>query len=1049
MINELLDTELPTPPGLEVLTPKDSTDAVEMPSTIIVSLYSSTSSPLPEPLTPWQKLMALLDKHIQSTSIGSASTSPGGQVSVEERITWTVPTWKKASQSSPRVTINELNRGMSLLGSMDFTKPAHTSFFCQSPYLPKSLEDEVHFKYDTNFDLLGVNTYLDTLKVFVLVVSNNFGRSQMDSLFDWLSKDHTARSILSRLLRQNLVSMKVCAEKLMVPAVQHRDRSTLTLLISLGVDLNTRQYDIGVAVTALHCAVGNQYPEIVDLLLENGAFNWRLRPDDTDDPHNLVDFATQHGDVISLEKLLKCELRILGSHQSASVKTLELAISRNRMDLVNMISLHRPEIWVSARKEPWFLFEAAAYCEGTTMMDALGRAGLDVRASDGKHGSPLAVASAMGHTELVRYLLAAGVNLENVNVQQRRGGYLLYSRTALQQAVEKGNIEIVHLLLQHGANLNEHRTPSLLQLATRSGKSETVKMLLEFGAKIDVPRRKHPVSYDFDDNDDDDNEDDYDLPAIHIALKLPWLDVVRLDIVKALHDAGARFASLRTDQIRHVCCYQPYNCPVFHNEVNHEAENTRSDELNNDAEISLHEWWDPWIVALGQFSMPDLRRIVLEGLISHPVTSAHISACIMWHGSSFTQELFQCDLLREDLIFDPLLLCALVVHDNEEDMAKKIASRLIRLLGNNIFVQRYGIKALMLSARKGNRKLVKMFLDVGVDPFAPVPGFHHEDLWRQDRFEMLREFHNYILYDCFPKSYGQLFPVEWVLHPICSTAFQTACIADETEVIELFATWTPKVKTLATEWNRKLQLSAAHFFSICSGDGALEQRMLSCGITLGVASASIDSSMIEQYLHFGLRQVTHHLKRVGCPLSQRAHRLLDMGADPDLDNCEGPRHLTRWDSPLINAVRSEDIGLMKRLLDLGANVNATSHTCVTSETTAVQVAATIGNFEILDLLLQAGGDLNAPPGEDDGRTALEGAAEWGRVDMTSYLLSQGADVKGRNNKNYRRAIYRAWEIGHRVLAKMIRAWKAEHYGEDDCDAIEYIIESMTDEELGY
>lgn len=144
---------------------------------------------------------------------------------------------------------------------------------------------------------------------------------------------------------------------------------------------------------------------------------------------------------------------------------------------------------------------------------------------------------------------------------------------------------------------------------------------------------------------------------------------------------------------------------------------------------------------------------------------------------------------------------------------------------------------------------------------------------------------------------------------------------------------------------------------------------------------------------------------------------------------------------MTGAVYREDIGLIKRLLALGANVIARPPCAIGGGQTAVQIAAIKGNFEILDLLVQAGGDLNASPGYG-GRTALEGAAEWGRLDMTSYLLSPGADIKGRTNRNYRRTIYRAWGEGHRVLAKMIQQWKVEHYGEDDCETIENILEMV-------
>jgi ankyrin repeat protein len=53
-----------------------------------------------------------------------------------------------------------------------------------------------------------------------------------------------------------------------------------------------------------------------------------------------------------------------------------------------------------------------------------------------------------------------------------------------------------------------------------------------------------------------------------------------------------------------------------------------------------------------------------------------------------------------------------------------------------------------------------------------------------------------------------------------------------------------------------------------------------------------------------------------------------------------------------------------------------------------------GFFEIAIVLLDAGADVNAPGSCINGRTALEGAAERGRIDIVQWLLNAGADVTG-------------------------------------------------------
>ena len=135
--------------------------------------------------------------------------------------------------------------------------------------------------------------------------------------------------------------------------------------------------------------------------------------------------------------------------------------------------------------------------------------------------------------------------------------------------------------------------------------------------------------------------------------------------------------------------------------------------------------------------------------------------------------------------------------------------------------------------------------------------------------------------------------------------------------------------------------------------------------------------------------------------------------------------------------------------------------------TALQFAAISSRFDIVELLIEAGANISALPGTFkltsplievrveiytllgayEGRSAIEGAAEWGRLDIVSYLLEAGADIRGKFNRNYRRTVYRAWRHRNYALAHMIQRWKSEKYGSDDCDSINAILETMRREEL--
>jgi ankyrin repeat protein len=69
--------------------------------------------------------------------------------------------------------------------------------------------------------------------------------------------------------------------------------------------------------------------------------------------------------------------------------------------------------------------------------------------------------------------------------------------------------------------------------------------------------------------------------------------------------------------------------------------------------------------------------------------------------------------------------------------------------------------------------------------------------------------------------------------------------------------------------------------------------------------------------------------------------------------------------------------------------------------------------------------VNARPAVKEGRTAIEGAAEHGRLDMVQLLLNAGAkgDVTGKTG--FKRAIELAEKNRHFAIAQVLRAQQAE------------------------
>jgi len=91
--------------------------------------------------------------------------------------------------------------------------------------------------------------------------------------------------------------------------------------------------------------------------------------------------------------------------------------------------------------------------------------------------TPLMIAAAKGHANVIRYLLSKGAN---ARARQNQNN----PRTALIYAVEKGNVNSVRALIRHSnLNVQDGNGRSALTTAASLNKPNLVRMLVRAGAK--------------------------------------------------------------------------------------------------------------------------------------------------------------------------------------------------------------------------------------------------------------------------------------------------------------------------------------------------------------------------------------------------------------------------------------------------------------------------------------------------------------------------------------------------------------------------------------
>ena len=102
------------------------------------------------------------------------------------------------------------------------------------------------------------------------------------------------------------------------------------------------------------------------------------------------------------------------------------------------------------------------------------------------------------------------------------------------------------------------------------------------------------------------------------------------------------------------------------------------------------------------------------------------------------------------------------------------------------------------------------------------------------------------------------------------------------------------------------------------------------------------------------------------------------------------------------------------------SIQAAAEVGIIGSLTALQGAAIQGHMDIV-LLLNAGVDVNADPAKEQGRMALDGAAEHGQLEMVQLLLNANAESEEYGGAGYDRAMELAKENGHFAVVELLKS----------------------------
>ena len=262
------------------------------------------------------------------------------------------------------------------------------------------------------------------------------------------------------------------------------------LLLERGADVNTRRMG---DFTPLHVASCFGKLEIVRLLLGRGA-EANAEAEGGMKLLHQVSFGLYESqeDGVRIAELLLEHGAEVDTRDKDHWTPLHFSSRLGKLEMVRLLLDHSAEVNAETEKGEQPLHEVSygeyrSQEDGVRVAQLLLERGADVNTRRNDYWTPLHVASYYGNVEVVRVLLDHGADLE-ANAKGDNGEKPLHSVSYGKYRSQEDGVRVAQLLLEHGADVNtrrrNHWTP--LHVASYYGNLEVVRLLLDHGADLEA-----------------------------------------------------------------------------------------------------------------------------------------------------------------------------------------------------------------------------------------------------------------------------------------------------------------------------------------------------------------------------------------------------------------------------------------------------------------------------------------------------------------------------------------------------------------------------------